>query len=385
MTLIVVVAVLALAAWIYLLLFRGGFWLARQRDDADPPEAPRSWPSVTAIIPARNESEMLPASLGSLSAQRYPGGFSIVLVDDQSSDGTLDVARKVAKGAARDVAVIEGRPPPGGWTGKVWAMHQGFRYVGTSKKTPDYLLFTDADIVYAPTALRDLVARAKAHELVLTSVMAKLNCESLAERALIPAFVFFFQMLYPFAWVNRSSANTAAAAGGCMLVETAALKRAGGLAPIRAALIDDCALAALLKKEGPIWLGLSESVRSARPYPALSDIRRMVARSAYAQLDYSPFMLAVTIACMALAFLTPPLLALGAAYPANLVGAAAWALMAVAYLPILRLYRVSPLWALALPSIAAAYVAFTLDSAYQHWRGRGGLWKGRSQALAAKR
>jgi len=378
------VACLALAAWIYLLSFRGGFWLARERDDADKPDPPRSWPTVTAIVPARDEAEMLPKSLASLLAQEYPVQFSIIVVDDQSEDGTSEVARKLAAGAGRDVKVIAGQPLQGGWTGKVWAMHQGLTHLDASKALPDYVLFTDADIAYAPTTLRDLVARARAHELVLTSVMAKLNCDSLAERALIPAFVFFFQMLYPFAWVNRSSAKIAAA-GGCMLVESSALKRAGGLARIRAALIDDCALAALLKREGPIWLGLSERVRSVRPYPGVSGIRRMVARSAYAQLGYSPLLLFATLAGMALTYLAPPLFALFAAYPANLVGAAAWALMALAYLPILRLYRVSPLWAVALPLIAAAYVAFTLDSAYQHRRGKGGLWKGRSQALAAKR
>jgi hopene-associated glycosyltransferase HpnB len=215
--------------------------------------------------------------------------------------------------------------------------------------------------------------------------MAKLNCESFAERALIPAFVFFFQMLYPFSRVNRRTTKIAAAAGGCMLVERRALERAGGIGKIRDALIDDCALAALLKAEGPIWLGLGQDVCSLRAYPRFSDIRRMVARSAYAQLRYSPLLLAATIAGIAETYLAPPLLALFAEHPANLTGAGAWALMALAYLPILRLYRRFPLWAVALPLVAAAYVAFTVDSAYQHWRGKGGLWKGRSQALAANR
>jgi hopene-associated glycosyltransferase HpnB len=384
-TLALAIGCLALAIWIYLLLFRGGFWLARERDDRDKPRSPETWPSVAAIIPARDEAKMLPKCLGSLMAQDYPGRFSIVLVDDQSSDGTEAVARRIAADAKREIAVLSGQPLPSAWTGKVWAMHQGIAHAEVDRDTPAYLLLTDADISYAPDAVSGLVRRAKAEGLVLTSVMAKLNCQSRAERALIPAFVFFFQMLYPFSWVNRSTSRTAAAAGGCMLVDRRALERAGGIGEIRGALIDDCALATLLKKQGPIWLGLSERVRSLRPYPRIANIRRMVARSAYAQIHYSALLLAATVAGMVLTYLAPPVLAIFAGYPANLVGWAAWALMALAYLPILRLYRVSPLWAAALPLIAAAYVAFTLDSAYQHWRGKGGLWKGRSQALAAKR
>jgi hopene-associated glycosyltransferase HpnB len=215
--------------------------------------------------------------------------------------------------------------------------------------------------------------------------MVKLNCASLPERALIPAFVFFFQMLYPFAWVNRTGTKTASAAGGSMLVEHRALARAGGIARISSALIDDCALANLMKRQGPIWLGLSRNVRSLRSYPRLGDLRLMIARSAYAQLRYSPLLLAVTISGMALTFLAPPVLAIFGGYPANAVAAGAWALMTLAYLPILSFYRLSLLWALALPLIALAYLTFTLDSACQHWRGRGGLWKGRSQASLAKR
>jgi hopene-associated glycosyltransferase HpnB len=379
------IACLALAVWIYLLLFRGGFWLANVRDDRDKPAPLGAWPSVAAIIPARDEAEMLPESLGSLLAQDYPGKFSIVLVDDQSSDGTAAIARSLSANAKYDVAILSGQVLPSTWTGKVWAVHQGIAHAEADMGAPDYLLLTDADIAYAAGVLQDLVARAKAQGLALASIMAKLNCESFAERALIPAFVFFFQMLYPFAWVNRPAAKTAAAAGGCMLVERRALERAGGIGKIRGALIDDCALAALLKTEGPIWLGLSENVRSLRLYPQFSDIRRMVTRSAYAQLRYSPLLLVATVAGMALTYLASPLLAIFAGYPANLVGAAAWALMVLAYLPILRFYGISPPWAVALPLIAAVYVAFTLDSAYQHFRGKGGLWKGRSQALAAKR
>jgi len=379
------IACLVLAVWVYLLAFHGGFWLMRERDDVDEPDPRRAWPSVTAVIPARDEAKLLSQSLGSLLAQDYPGRFSIVLVDDQSSDGTAAVARSLAAAAKFNVAVVPGQALPFGWTGKVWAMQQGIAYTEAGSDQPDYLLFTDADIAYASDAVRRLVARAKERDLVLTSIMAKLNCESLAERALIPAFVFFFQMLYPFHWVNRSAASTAAAAGGCMLVDRRALERAGGIVKVRNALIDDCALAALLKTQGPLWLGLSNRVWSLRAYPRFGDIRSMVARSAYAQLRYSPFLLIASILAMIFAYLAPPFFAVFGNFPANLLAFAVCALMALAYLPILQFYRISPLWAVALPVIAAAYAAFTLDSAYQHWRGRGGLWKGRSQALAAKR
>jgi hopene-associated glycosyltransferase HpnB len=379
-----VIVWLVLAVWLYLLAFRGGFWLMRERDDADEPNTPSAWPSVTAIIPARDEAELLPKSLGSLLTQDYPGRLCVVLVDDQSSDGTAAVARSVAAKVKVEVVIVSGQALPAGWAGKVWAMHQGVAHIEKAADAPDYLLFTDADIAYAPDALRRLVARVMQGDLVLTSIMAKLNCESLAERALIPAFVFFFQMLYPFSWVNRRTAKTAAAAGGCMLVDRRALERAGGIGKIRGELIDDCALAALLKSQGPIWLGLNKRVWSLRAYPRFEDIRRMVARSAYAQLRFSPSLLIATIIAMIFAYLAPSFFALTGNFPANLVGFAAWALMVLAYLPILQFYRISPLWTVALPAIAAAYAAFTLDSAYQHWRGRGGLWKGRSQALAAK-
>jgi len=380
-----IIASLALGIWIYLVLFRGGFWLAREQEAQGGPmmQIAGDWPSVVAVIPARNERVALPRTLASLSAQDYPGRFSIVVVDDDSSDGTGATARALAATLDREVAVLHGEALPPGWTGKVFAMHQGIAYAETA--APDYFLLTDADIEYPPGAVTRLVARAKASGTVLTSLMVRLNCESLAERALIPAFVFFFQMLYPFAWVNQRDAKTAAAAGGCMLVERRALARAGGIAKIRAALIDDCALARLLKAEGPIWLGLSDDVLSLRSYRRFGNIRRMVARSAYAELDCSPVLLIATVAGMVLTYLAAPILAIFAPFPANAVAALAWALMTLTFLPILRFYRVSPLWAAALPLIAAAYLAFTLDSAYQHWRGRGGAWKGRSQALAAKR
>jgi hopene-associated glycosyltransferase HpnB len=380
------IACLALFIWTYLIFCRGGFWLAGERDDVDQLSWSEDgdWPTVTVIIPARDEAAMLPQSLGSILAQDYPK-LSVILVDDDSSDGTAAAARQIGAKARRQAVILQGQTLPASWTGKLWALHQGITYIETMKPSPHYLLLTDADILYVPGAVKRLVVRAKTNGLVLTSLMAKLHCESFAERALIPAFVFFFQMLYPFTWVNRNSARTAAAAGGCMLVERLALEKAGGVAKIRGALIDDCALAKKMEAEGPIWLGLSDQVRSLRKYREIGDIGRMVARSAYAQLRYSPLLLGTTLAGMVVTFLAPPLLAFIGSYPANTVAAATWALMMLAFLPILHFYRLSPLWAAALPLIAATYSAFTLNSAYEQWRGRGGTWKGRNQALPAKR
>jgi len=374
---------MVLVIWLYLLLGRGLFWLGRERD-AGTAAGQGPWPSVTAVIPARDEAECVGDTVASLLRQDYPGEFKVILVDDQSRDGTAQVARDAAAalgpGAAERLAIISGRSLPGGWTGKLWAQSQGVEAAGAATRPPDYILFTDADIVYVPDELRKLVARARSGGTVLTSLMAKLRCESFAERMFVPAFIFFFQMLYPFAWANDPRRSTAAAAGGCMLVHREALRAAGGMASIRNALIDDCALAKRLKAHGPIWIGLTEGVRSVRAYPAVEDIRKMVSRTAYAQLQYSPLILAGTVLGLAITYLFPVLLAIFATGLAQILGAVAWLLMALAFQPILRFYRVSPLWGLALPAIAATYMAFTLDSAYQHARGRGGMWKGRAQA-----
>ncbi len=375
------IASMVLAIWLYLLAGRGGFWLARQRDD-EVLAGQGPWPGVAAIIPARDEAESVGKTIASLLRQDYPGEFSVVLVDDQSRDSTAEVARTAAAalGAGNRLTVLPGRGPPPGWTGKLWAQHQGVERAEAAPHRPAYLLFTDADIVYAPDALAQLVARARSGGYVLTSLMAKLRCKSLAERMFIPAFIFFFQMLYPFAWANDRRRWTAAAAGGCMLVRREALRQAGGIEAIRGALIDDCALAKKLKAHGPIWIGLTERVCSIRAYPAIADIRRMVARTAYAQLDYSPLLLALTVLALATTYIAPVVLALLASGTAQVLGTLAWLAMAIAFQPTLRFYRVSPAWGLALPAIAAIYMAFTIDSAYQHARGRGGMWKGRAQA-----
>src|SRR5579884_396886 len=372
---------MVVAIWLYLLVARGGFWLAAERDGDVPPWQSR-WPDVIAIIPARDEADCIGATISSLLRQDYAGSLRVILVDDQSRDATSAAARSAAAaiGAAERVVVVSGRALPAGWTGKLWAQHQGVEIAEQAAAPPTYLLFTDADIVYAPDALRSLVAHAEAGGFVLTSLMAKLRCQSFAERLFVPAFIFFFQMLYPFAWANAPRRGTAAAAGGCMLVRRDALAAAGGIAAIRNALIDDCALAKRLKQRGPIWIGLTERVRSIRAYAHVGDIRRMVARTAYAQLRYSPVLLAGTVCGLGITYLAPVALAVFAGGLAQFLGIFVWLLMAFAFRPTLRFYGLSGLWGLALPLIAGIYLAFTLDSAYQHARGRGGMWKGRAQA-----
>ena len=367
----------ALIAWIYLLVGRGMFWLGRERDDqGQPPVEPSAWPTVTAIVPARNEADVIARSISSLVNQDYPGAFRILLMDDGSTDGTAAAAP-----VSERLEVRDGAPLPAGWTGKLWAVAQGVDAVSTGDAPPDYLLLTDADIAHSPDNLRALVARAEAGGLVLTSLMAKLAVDSWADRTMIPAFVFFFEMLFPFAWVNDPRRKIAAAAGGCILVRRDALERAGGIAAIRREIIDDCALAAVMKRQGPIWLGLTERARSLRPYGDMGEIGRMISRSAYAQLRFSPWRLAGTLIGLVVVYLAAPVLAVSAMGTPRLLGALAWLLMALAFQPMLRLYRRSPLWGVALPVIGGVYAAFTLKSAVDVWRGRGGLWKGRAQAI----
>jgi len=372
-------AFLVLSGWLYLICGRGAFWLSRVGDSAEAAEPPQ-WPRVAAVVPARDEAECIKESIHSLLTQKYPGAFTVTLVDDDSGDATADIARGVAQGVGRPLSIVMGRALPAGWTGKMWALKQGIAAAEQSPNPPDYLLLTDADIVHAADTVAWLVARAELHGFVLTSLMAQLRCETLAERVHVPAFIFFFQMLYPFAWVNRAELATAAAAGGCMLVRTDALRAAGGVESIRDALIDDCTLARVLKARGPVWLGLTRRVRSIRPNPSWTDFRRMVARSAYAQLRYSPLLLLATILGMGVTFLAPPLLALFASGLPQWLGIAAWALMALAFQPTLCFYGLSPLWGVALPAIAFLYMVYTVDSAIQYASGRGGRWKGRIQA-----
>jgi hopene-associated glycosyltransferase HpnB len=378
-----VIAVTVLGCWIYLIAARGAFWLSSVRDGGrrllQGPPLRTAWPAVVAVVPARNEAVCVAESVASLLDQDYPGAFSVILVDDQSSDGTAAIALRAAEmcGASDRLTVVYGQALPAGWMGKTWAQQQGVALALSQSPAPPYVLLTDADIVHAPDTLTCLVAQAQARGSVLTSLMAKLHCTSFAERLLIPAFIFFFQMLYPFRWVNSPRRTTAAAAGGCMLVRCDALATAGGVAAIHDAVIDDCALAAKLKQCGPIWLGLTERARSIRRYPRLGDIRQMVARSAYAQLKYSPILLAVAVVGLSLVYVSPVLFALFDSGRAQALGIASWALMAISFIPTLRFYRMPLLWGLALPAIGLIYLVFTIDSAFQHARRGGGMWKGR--------
>ncbi len=383
---------IALAIWVGLLCFRGQFWRADQYLDAQV-HALEVWPSVCAVIPARNEAELLPVTLRSLLIQDYPS-ITIILVDDHSTDGTASVAQSVAAvlDKSSQLHVLSAEPLPPGWTGKLWAMEQGIRQAQTLTPPPDYFLLTDADIEHDKTNLRQLVAKAKQENLDLVSLMVLLRCESFWEQFLIPAFVFFFQKLYPFRWVNNPNNSTAAAAGGCILIAREALTEIGGIRAVRQALIDDCALAEAVKRrvacnstqpdaKGRIWLGLSSLTRSLRPYPSLSTIWEMVARTAFTQLNYSPWMLLGTLVGMTLIYVVSPVGAIFGAvtgnWPMAIAGLSGWLLMAYAYLPTLRLYRRSPLLAFCLPAIALLYTLMTLDSALRHWRGQGGAWKGR--------
>ena len=390
MVILVAACVVAAAAWAYLLAGHGGFWRTDVRLPGRPGAAgPARRPSVVAVVPARDEAEILPETLPTLLAQDYPGEFSVVLVDDASTDRTAAAAVALAAPAGVPLRVVSGRPPPAGWAGKVWAMAQGVAAAGEC----GYLLFTDADIALEPGVVADLVRAAADDDRALVSQMALLRAETGWERWIVPAFVYFFAQLYPFRRVGRPRARTAAAAGGCMLVRREMLAAAGGLERIAGARIDDVALARLLKR-GPArarcWLGFTTSVHSRRPYPGLGGLWDMVARSAYTQLRYSPALLAGTVAGLCWLYLLPPVAALGglaaaAAHPPGpagwwLAGAglAGWALMALSYLPVLRLYRLSPLRAPCLPVIALLYTAMTVDSARRHRMGRGGEWKGRT-------
>ena len=371
-----VLGFVCLAVWIYLVCGRGGYWRGAITDANVPAVDVVRWPAVAAVIPARNESEFIGASVQSLLRQNYPGSLDIFVVDDESNDGTAAVAMRAAGNAAnRKVTVISSKGPARGWTGKLSALNEGI--AAAKKVEPEYLLLTDADILHEPESLSWLVKQSLAGKYVLVSLMAKLRCESLAERSHVPAFIYFFQMLFPFAWVRRPDSHVAAAAGGCILVRADALASAGGIEIIRDALIDDCSLAAKLKTIGPIWLGLTDRVRSVRPYDSMRDVKQMISRSAYAQLRYSSLLLAATTVGLLITFVAPPLLTIFAEGPPQYMGLAAWLLMAVSFVPTLRFYRVSPLWAPALPAIAALYLYYTLNSAYQYLRRRGGQWKGR--------
>jgi hopene-associated glycosyltransferase HpnB len=374
------IGVASAAIWVYLVALRGGFWRIRPDKAADSPPPRR----IAAVIPARDEAEVIGRAVSSLLRQRYPGALDIFVVDDHSTDGTAETARAAASnaGAAERLTILRAEPVPPGWTGKLWAVHQGIERARTLD--PDYLLLTDADIVHAPDNLARLVARAEGDGRDLVSLMVKLQCRTTSERLLIPAFVFFFFKLYPPRHVADPARRIAAAAGGVMLIRRDTLDRVGGVDSIRHEIIDDCALARRVKTVGKIWVGAAGDTVSIREYGSWRAIWDMIARCAFAQLGYSAPALAGTVAGMTLIYLAPPVLLLAGPMPARVLGAVSWAGMSAIYLPVLRLYRVPVALAPLLPLAALFYTAATVGSAIQYWRGRGGRWKGRFQAAPAR-
>nr|WP_285557955.1 glycosyltransferase [Streptomyces hygroscopicus] len=376
------ITVASLAAWCWLLLCQGFFWrtdvrLPRRRE-------PDAWPSVCVVVPARDEAAVLPASLPSLLAQEYPGRAEVFLVDDGSTDGTGELARGLSERHG-GLPLTVGSPgePPAGWTGKLWAVRHGIALARA--RDPEYLLLTDADIAHAPDSLRELVAAAHGGGFDVVSQMARLRVESRWERLVVPAFVYFFAQLYPFRRIGRKGSRTAAAAGGCVLLRAGTAEKARIPDAIRHAVIDDVALARAVKGAGGhVWLGLADRVDSVRPYPRLHDLWRMVSRSAYAQLRHNPLLLLGTVAGLALVYLVPPVAVVAGAAAGNapvaVLGASAWAVMAGTYVPMLRYYRLPPWSAPLLPYTAFLYLLMTVDSAVQHYRGRGAAWKGRTYA-----
>ena len=377
--LLIVCSLVPLLTWLYLTTARGGFWrvstsLARDTGIDVPPRR------IVAVIPARNEADVVGDAVASLLNQRDVAPMHVILVDDASNDRTAERARSAAEraGAADRLRIVDGAPLESGWTGKLWAVSQGVERAAALN--PDYLLLTDADIAHAPRNVANLLSVAESGDYDLTSFMVKLHCSTLVERALIPAFVFFFFLLYPPAWVRNNRSPVAGAAGGCMLIRPSALRAIGGIAAIHDRIIDDCALANAVKSNGGrVWLGLTESARSIRPYETFGEIGRMISRSAFNQLRHSPVLLVGTLLMLFLTYVLPPLSLFSGQLVPALFGAAAWASMSICYLPMVRFYRCSPAWALALPLVAIFYGGATVDSALRYWRGRGGSWKGRVQ------
>jgi hopene-associated glycosyltransferase HpnB len=383
------IALISLAIWVYLLAFRGQFWRTDQQLEALPTEL-SNWPSIAVIIPARNEADLIATVLTSLFAQDYRGDWQIYLVDDNSSDHTAEIAQSIA--VANDqtdrLHILAGQALPSGWTGKLWALHQGIE-VATADRLPEYFLLTDADIQHDRRNLTNLVTKAVTENRDLVSLMVRLRCESFWERLLIPAFVFFFAKLYPFRQVNDPNHPIAAAAGGCSLVNRSAIEAIGGIAILKDALIDDCTLAAKVKhRPHPptqyhnIWLGLSQTTHSLRPYENLDSIWQMVARTAYTQLNYSPFLLIGTLIGMYLVYLAAPICLITSAISHQpilwLINLITYALIVIAYIPIARFYQIAWVYPFCLPAIGLLYTLMTVDSARQHWQGKGGKWKGRS-------
>jgi hopene-associated glycosyltransferase HpnB len=372
-------ATVPLLIWLYLFFLRGKFW--QLHEDETQPQALERWPRVVAIVPARNEAATIARSVSSLAKQDYPGESFVVIVDDHSGDGTADLAQKVARecGAAGRVSVHPASELPQGWTGKVWAMNEGVR--AAADKAPDYLWLTDADIEHSADTLRRLVYRAEKDSLDLASLMVLLQAKTFPERLLIPPFLYFFLMLYPPTWIADPCAHTAGAAGGCILLRRSALERIGGMAAIRGEVIDDCALARVVKKSGgKIWMGLTHTSASLRSYGSFTEIRDLIARTAFSQLRYSLFLLVATLIGLFATYVLPVISFFEGEDPGWFLAATAICLMAVSFGVTVRFYNLKFLWALTLPVAATFYAYATCVSALRYWLGRGGQWKGRAQA-----
>lgn len=370
---------ITLSIWLYLLTARGGYW---RTNTAPLPPPPEQWPDITVIIPARNEEAVIGSTITSLLNQEYAGNVQIILVDDHSSDGTQNIARQAAQHCQQNENLtILGAPPlPHDWSGKVWAMQQGYLHAIEKEHHTPYLFFTDADIDHGPHTLQSLVQRAEGEQLDLVSLMVLLQNKTFSEKSMIPAFVYFFKMLYPFAWINKPGHPLAGAAGGAMLIRNKALQAVNGLQCIQDALIDDCSLGRALKANGKIWLGLTQNSLSTRGYEKMSEIWMMITRSAYTQLNYKPWMLVGSLVGLTFTFLMPVVLSFSSHPITQTLGIASWLCMSASYLPMLRYYRQSILWAPSLPITALIYMGATFDSARRYYAGKGGQWKGRVQA-----
>ncbi|MBV8833307.1 MAG: glycosyltransferase [Acidobacteriaceae bacterium] len=366
-----------LLIWIYLFLFRGGYWRVARHLRSSRTLADRT-ARVVAIVPARNEAEVIARSISSLLRQSHP--VTVILVDDNSDDGTAEAARTAAAnlGLLDRLTILAGKQLQPGWSGKLWALSQGVEFA--EALSPDYLLFTDADIEHDSTNIQELLQVAESGPFDLSSLMVQLECRTLPEKTLIPAFVYFFFQLYPPAWIKSPNHATAGAAGGCILLRPEALARSGGLKAIRNTVIDDCALAAQVKRSGrKVWLGLTRSASSMRSYGSFEELMNMIARTAFHQLRHSVVLLAVTTAGLIVTYILPPVLTFSTSGPSRLFGVTSWTLMAGTFLPMVRFYKRSRFWALTLPGVAIIYGAATVLSALRYWRGRGGTWKGRVQ------
>jgi hopene-associated glycosyltransferase HpnB len=379
---LLLLSILVALIWLYLLFFHAQFWRMDQLRLCEPATAEPK--RVAIVMPARNEADVIGRAVGSLLRQDFTGEIRLFVVDDNSSDGTANAARAAAGslGAAEKLVVIRGSEPLSGWTGKVWAMQQGWQAARAFQ--PGYVLLTDADVEHAPDNLVRLITQAERGSFDLVSVMVKLRCQTLAEKFAIPAFVYFFFLLYPPARVANPRSRVAGAAGGCLLIRPEILEKAKGFESIRGEIIDDCSLAAQVKKAGRrLWLGVSEETRSIRGYTTISNLRNMISRTAFNQLRHSSLLLIACIAGMALTFLAPLALVWAKDRTAGWIAASASIAMFVSYLPVLRLYRVSSLTAVTLPFAAIFYMYATACSAVNYWRGMGGVWKERTQDVSS--